>query len=89
MWDDVSVPVELGSAAPCLPPAGAGSADGAPAARGACRVLPKLYLWKSLIEMQVIKSNVSHSIHFHCATTFTSLIVSDISAAPLSGFFSL
>lgn len=89
MWDDVSVPVELGSAAPCLPPAGAGSADGAPATRGVCRVLPKLCLWKSLIEMQVIKSNVSHSIHFHCATTFTSLIVSDISAAPLSGFFSL
>lgn len=71
------------SAVRAQPPA----ALGAPAARGACRVLPSLYLWKSLIEMQVIKSNVSCSIHFHCTTTFTSPILSGISAAPLSGFF--
>lgn len=67
--------------------ASCGSAVCAPAAQGACGVLPSLYLWKSLIEMQVIKSNVSCSIHFHCTTTFTSLILSGISAAPLSGFF--
>lgn len=72
-----------GSAVCAQPPA----VLGAPAARGACRVLPSLYLWKSLIEMQVIKSNVSCSIHFHCTTTFTSPILSGISAAPLSGFF--
>lgn len=76
-------PVSCSSAVCAQPPA----ALGAPAARGACRVLPSLYLWKSLIEMQVIKSNVSCSIHFHCTTTFTSPILSGISAAPLSGFF--
>lgn len=76
-------PASCGSAVCAQPPA----ALGAPAARGACRVLPSLYLWKSLIEMQVIKSNVSCSIHFHCTTTFTSPILSGISAAPLSGFF--
>lgn len=79
----VWAPASCGSAACAQPPA----ALGAPAARGACRVLPSLYLWKSLIEMQVIKSNVSCSIHFHCTTTFTSPILSGISAAPLSGFF--
>lgn len=81
-------PASRGRTAVCLQPRRSAPAMlGAPAAQGACRVLPSLYLWKSLIEMQVIKSNVSRSIHFHCTTTFTSPILSGISAAPLSGFF--
>lgn len=84
----VSAWASCGSAVVCVQPGHAApTALGAPAAQGACRVLPNLYLWKSLIEMQVIKSNVSCSIHFHCTTTFTSPILSDISAAPLSVFF--
>lgn len=84
----VSAWVSCGSAVVCVQPGHtAPMLLGAPAPQGACRVLPNLYLWKSLIEMQVIKSNVSRSIHFHCTTTFTSPILSDISAAPLSVFF--
>lgn len=76
------------AAAVCVQPGRvAPTALGAPgSAQGACRALPDLDLWKSLIEMQVIKSNVSCSIHFHCTTTFTSPILSGISAAPLSLF---
>jgi len=85
--EGVSASARCGSAAVCVPPGPAApTAHGAPAARGACGVRPSLHLWKSLIEMQVIKSNVSRSIQFHCTTTFTSLILSDISAAPLSVF---